>query len=339
MKSVPAEVHDQIRVTATLPALLPVGLVGLFCAIMMAALISSHNGFMHAWGGVLLQDIILPFRKQPLSTQAHLWALRGAIAAVGLIAFVYSLFWKPNQSILMYFAMVNNVWLGPAGAVMLGGLYWKKGTTRAAMMTLVCGAVLGIAHIVLRWGWEGWTGHEFPINSQWVFLITILFSVVLYVLVSWLDPQPAFNMDRMLYRGQYAAIGEPLPELRPTRWWQTIFGITPMFNQRDRLTAYLIVGWFLAWLGVFAAGMIYGWIADPGPLAWAKFWRVYLYISFGVLVGTTVWLGIGGLRDLRNLLGSLRSTERDFNDDGSVGSRGSPRSRPAPAPAAPPDKS
>ena len=146
-------------------------------------------------------------------------------------------------------------------------------------------------------------------------------------------------MDRMLYRGQYAAIGEPLPELRPTRWWQTIFGITPMFNQRDRLTAYLIVGWFLAWLGVFAAGMIYGWIADPGPLAWAKFWRVYLYISFGVLVGTTVWLGIGGLRDLRNLLGSLRSTERDFNDDGSVGSRGSPRSRPAPAPAAPPDKS
>ena len=43
--------------------------------------------------------------------------------AVGLVAFVYSLNWKPNQSILMYFAMVNNVWLGPAGAVMLGGLY------------------------------------------------------------------------------------------------------------------------------------------------------------------------------------------------------------------------
>ena len=48
---------------------LAVGLVGLFCAIMMAALISSHNGFMHAWGGVLLQDIILPFRRRPLGTR------------------------------------------------------------------------------------------------------------------------------------------------------------------------------------------------------------------------------------------------------------------------------
>jgi hypothetical protein len=30
---------------------------------------------MHAWGSVLLQDIVLPFRKKPLSTSAHIWAL------------------------------------------------------------------------------------------------------------------------------------------------------------------------------------------------------------------------------------------------------------------------
>jgi Na+/proline symporter len=445
MKSAPPEVHDQIRVTSTLPALLPAGLVGLFCAIMMAALISSHNGFMHAWGGVLLQDIILPFRKQPLSTKSHLWALRAAIATVGLVAFVYSFFWKPNQSILMYFAMVNNVWLGPAGAVMLGGLYWKKGTSRAAVATLSLGALLGIGFIFVNSFWSAWhpqycersfakpaavvaqisaqarpvdqfvwskippadqaeltalaadinagttqaesaaraakpeealkrklaavfntaflatsTGsildgarfegvklseeltkqvanastvvanravlnaaydslakeEKFPINGQYMFLITILFSLFLYGTVSWLDNCPAFNMDKMLHRGAYAIQGEALPELRPTRWWQTIFGITPMFNKRDRLTAYLIVGWFLAWLGVFAAGMVYGAVADPGEAAWAKFWHVYLYISFGLLVGSTVWLGVGGLRDLRNLLTSLGSTERDFSDDG-----------------------
>jgi hypothetical protein len=91
-----------------------------------------------------------------------------------------------------------------------------------------------------------------------------------------------------------------------------------MFNRRDRLTAYLIVGWFLGWLGVFGAGMVYGWLVDPGQVAWAKFWRVYLYLSFGLLVCSTLWLGIGGLADLRNLLRSLRSTERDFSDDGMV---------------------
>jgi hypothetical protein len=100
------------------------GVITLFVTMAVIAnrLTKSVSGrcagrFMHAWGGILLQDIILPFRKEAMGTQAHLWALRGSFASVGVIAFVYSLFWSPNQSILMYFAMGNNVWLGPAGAV------------------------------------------------------------------------------------------------------------------------------------------------------------------------------------------------------------------------------
>jgi SSS family solute:Na+ symporter len=326
----PVEVRDQIVVTSALPILLPVGLVGLFCAIMMAALISSHNGFMHAWGGVLLQDIILPLRKKPLSTRAHLWALRGAIAFVGLVAFVYSLLWKPNQSILMYFAMVNNIWLGPAGAVMLGGLYWKKGTTKAAVMTLVSGTLLGIAFLVLHTGWQVWFGKDFPLNGQWIFLATIIYSILVYVTVSLLDPKLEFNMQKMLHRGPYAIAGEEAPEHHPTRWWQIIFGITPMFNRRDRLTAYAIVGFFLFWLGVFLAGTTYGVISLYGLVPeisvqqWASFWHVYLYMAFGVLVITTLWAGIGGLRDLANLIRGLRSADRDFTDDGRVQHGSSP---------------
>jgi SSS family solute:Na+ symporter len=315
----PEAEQSRVLVPSALPYLLPVGLVGLFCAVMMAALISSHNGFMHAWGGVLLQDIILPFRAQPLSTRAHLWALRGAMVCVGLIAFVLSCTFHPQQSILMLFAAVNNIWLGPAGAVMLGGLYWKRGTTRAAMTTLLVGSAVGLVFFGCQQLWPAFHDKaEFPINGQWIFLITIIFSSALYAFVSWLDPQPDFRMEKMLHRGAYAVKGEALPELQPTKWWQTIFGITPMFNRRDRLTAYLVVGWFVAWLGVFGVGMIYGLIADPGQLAWAKFWHFYLYLSFSLLIGTTLWLGIGGLRDLRNLIYSLCSTERDFSDDGSV---------------------
>ena len=279
----PPEVRDQILVTSALPSLLPAGLVGLFCAIMMAALISSHNGFMHAWGGVLLQDIILPLRKSPLSTSAHLWALRGAIAFVGLVAFVYSLLWKPNQSILMYFAMVNNIWLGPAGAVMLGGLYWKKGTTKAAVTTLVTGTLLGIGFLVLHTGWQTWFHADFPLNGQWIFLTTIVYSIAVYGTVSLLDRKTDFNMQKMLHRGPYAIAGEKPPEHHLVKWWQAIFGITPMFDRRDRLTAYAIVGFFLFWLGVFIVGTAYGVMSlyDLVPRIpvedWAAFWHaVYL---------------------------------------------------------------
>ncbi len=319
VSAMPESEQSRVLVPSALPYLLPVGLVGLFCAIMMAALISSHNGFMHAWGGVLLQDIILPFRKQPLSTKAHLWALRGAMVFVGLIAFGLSCTFHPQQSLLMLFAAVNNIWLGPAGAIMLGGLYWKRGTARSAMTTLLVGSAVGLVFFCCQQFWPNFHDQaEFPLNGQWIFLITMAFSSALYIIMSLLNPQPDFNLDKMLHRGEYAVRGEALPELRPTKRWQMIFGITPMFNRRDRLTAYLIVGWFLGWLGVFGAGMVYGWLVDPGQVAWAKFWRIYLYLSFGLLVCTTLWLGIGGLRDLRNLLRSLRSTERDFSDDGSV---------------------
>jgi solute:Na+ symporter, SSS family len=321
LAAVPEAMRGKVMVSSTLPYLLPAGLVGLFCAVMLAALISSHNSFMHAWGGVLLQDIILPFRREPLTTAAHLWALRAAISFVGLVAFLLSISFHPRQSILMLFAAVNSIWLGPAGAVMLGGLYWKKGTAKAALTTLLAGSAVGLVFFVLQQGWPSWHNDaEFPINGQYGFLINIVFSSVLYTAVSLLTCRHDFNMEKMLHRGKYAVPGEELPTLRPTKRWQTIFGITPMFNFRDRVTAYLIVGYFLAWLGVFAAGMVYGAIADPGAFAWAQFWHIYIYISAGLLVVTTFWLGIGGLRDVASLFRSLRAKDRDYSDTGEAAS-------------------
>ena len=234
---------------------------------------------------------------------------------------------NPKQSILMLFAAVNSIWLGPAGAVMLGGLYWKKGTPTAALATLLTGSALGMAFFGLQQHWPKVQPHllslwpnlpadDFPINGQYCFLINIIFSTCLYATVSLLTCRSDCNMEKLLHRGAYAVKGEELPELRPTKWWQTIFGITPMFNRRDRVTAYLVVGYFLVWLGVFAAGMIYGFVADPGDAAWARFWHVYIYISAGLLVITTVWLGIGGLRDLVSLFRSLRTADRDYSDTG-----------------------
>jgi solute:Na+ symporter, SSS family len=317
LAAVPAEYQGKVLVSSTLPHMLPPGLVGLFCAIMLAALLSSHNSFMHAWGGVLLQDIILPLRKTPLETRAHLWALRGAILFVGIVAFLLSTSFNPQQSILMLFASVNSIWLGPAGAVMLGGLYWKKGTAQAAIVTLLAGCAVGLALFGVQQAWPYWHDKaEFPLNGQYCLLINIIFSTLLYTAVSFVTSAGEFNMDRMLHRGRYAIAGEELPMLRPSKWWQTIFGITPMFKRRDRVTAYVIVGYFLVWLGVFAAGTIYGALFDPGELAWARFWQVYIYISAGLLVVTTIWLGVGGLRDMANLFRSLRGEDRDYSDTG-----------------------
>jgi SSS family solute:Na+ symporter len=151
--NVAAPERTQMLVPAALSYILPHGMIGLFCSIMVAALISSCNAFMHAWGSVFLQDIVLPFRKKPLSTRHHIWALRLSVMGVALIAFLLSLTIVPKQSILMYFALFNNLWLGPAGAVILGGLYWKRGTTRAAITTLIVGVLVSASLILLSQCW------------------------------------------------------------------------------------------------------------------------------------------------------------------------------------------
>jgi len=314
----------QMVVPAALGFILPHGFIGLFCAIMLAALVSSHNAFMHVWGSVLLQDIVLPFRKKPFGNQAHIWALRASIFAVALIAFILSLSIKPGQSILMYFALFNSVWLGPAGAVILGGLYWKRGTTRAALATFIFGTLIGIAFIIISQGWPIWTsrngapGSSFPINGQWLYLLNVVVSILIYVSVSLLGKEPAHDMDKLLHRGPYAIAGEHPKQRRHVAGWQRLFGITEQFNRADRTTAFIIVGYFLLSLATFGFGMLYAFVAKPGDDAWAQFWHIYMGIQFLLLICGTLWLGIGGIRDMTRLFRDLNSAARDFSDDGTV---------------------
>jgi Na+/proline symporter len=230
-------IHDQMRVPVALRDLLPVGVTGVFCALMVFLMISTDTTYMHSWGTILIQDLILPFRKRPFTPRQQLWLLRLAITGVALFAFVFSLYFGQVTYILMFFALTGSIWLGGAGAVILGGLYWKKGTTQGAWATLVTGSGLGMIGFLGQQYWVDWiypaiassstllewvtwtiegishpfepiikwrvTPDGFPVNGQEVYFLTMLLSIVAYVSVSLLTCREYFNMDRMLHRGKY----------------------------------------------------------------------------------------------------------------------------------------
>jgi SSS family solute:Na+ symporter len=313
------EMRSQAMVTAVLSHVLPAGMVGLFGAVLLAALISCHSAFMHAWGGVLLQDIVMPLRSTPFTPRGHIWALRAAIVLVAVIAFVYSLLMRQQQSILMYFAAVNSVWLGPSGAIMLGGLYWRKGTARAALVTLFVGMAFALTCIAVeQLVWPRYMADKFPINGQWQFFLNICISLAVYAGVSLASRKPAFDMDRMLRRGIHAGPAETPESGHPARWWHRLFGIGPMFNRVDRLTAYGIVGYFIALFAIFIFGTAYALARHPDLDTWARFWMAVLVVMCGVLLVSTVWLGLGGIRDLLRLLRALKAERSDAHDDGWV---------------------
>ena len=79
--------RSQQLVPMLLVHLLPTGMLGLFAAVMFAAMLSTDNTYMHSWGGIFIQDIIMPFRRKPFPPEQHLLALRLSIVLVGFLRF------------------------------------------------------------------------------------------------------------------------------------------------------------------------------------------------------------------------------------------------------------
>ena len=79
--------------------ILPMGLMGAFAAVMFAAFISTHDTYLHSWGSIFIQDVVMPFRDKPFEKETHLKLLRYSIFGVAIFIFLFSLLFQQNQKI------------------------------------------------------------------------------------------------------------------------------------------------------------------------------------------------------------------------------------------------
>ncbi len=329
-------IRTQITVPVALSTVLPRGIMGLLCAVMLAAFISTHDTYLHSWGSIFIQDVIMPFRKKPFTPKQHLRLLRLSILGVGAFIFVWSLVFRQTEYIFMFFAITGAIYLGGAGAVIIGGLYWKGGTTRGAWSAMITGSTLAVSFVVLRQfgadfflGIESWPeqlaflqrmlAKLATLNGQWLSFISMMCAYSMYILVSLLDRQPAFNMDRMLHRGAYAVQDDlAVGSRRPVRGLQAIVGMGEEFTRGDKVIYLATVGWTVLWSGTFIIGTAANLLFDIDTDTWAAFWRGYLWMNL-ILGGiATVWLTVGGVIDAKVLFHRLKTIPRNDADDGMV---------------------
>ncbi|HEX9728874.1 MAG TPA: hypothetical protein VGA37_10250 [Gemmatimonadales bacterium] len=311
-----AVIQNQLRVPAVLVAVLPTGLTGAFAAVMLAAFISTHDTYLHSWGSILVQDVIMPFRATPFSPAQHLRALRWAIVGVAAFIFVFSLLFQQSQYIFLFFAITGAVFFGGAGAVLIGGLYWRRGTTAAAWSAMVTGSGIALGGIIVHQLEPG-----FFIDGQMFSGIAIAGAVLVYVIVSLLGREPPFELDRLLHRGAFALPDEThVVDPAPPRFMQAV-GMGREFTRGDRVIYVVSFAWIGAWVLVFLLGTIINLRGDVSDGAWMAFWRVYVYIQLAVSAGVVLWLAAGGIVDVRSMLRRLREGRRDHTDDGFVADR------------------
>ena len=70
------QIQTQMRVPVALSFLLPVGVKGVLASIFLFAMLAGDGAYMHSWGGIFIQDVILPFRKKPFTPKQHIFLLK-----------------------------------------------------------------------------------------------------------------------------------------------------------------------------------------------------------------------------------------------------------------------
>jgi SSS family solute:Na+ symporter len=305
--------RNQLRVPTVLTTLLPVGLMGAFGAVMLAAFISTHDTYLHSWGSIFIQDVIMPFRKTPYTPEQHLRVLRRSIFGVAVFIFFFSLLFQQSQYIAMFFAITGAIFAGGSGSVLIGGLYWKHGTTTAAWSAMIVGSSIAVGGIAVHQIVD-----DFFINGQMFWGIAMGASALTYVLVSVLGKRSVCDLDRVLHRGSYA-IGEEtkIVEAEPSRGLK-VLGMGREFTRGDRIiygATYAMTG---IWTVLFIVGTVYNLTHEVSDEAWGLFWRTYVYVQLALAVFVLLWFTVGGIVDVKAMLRRLDVMERDDSDDGKV---------------------
>jgi SSS family solute:Na+ symporter len=282
---------------------------------MLAASITTFDTYLHSWGSILVQDVILPLRGRPLGTRAHLWALRLAILLVAVFIFGFSLVFRQTQYIFLFFAITGAIFAGGSGAVIIGGLYWRRGTTAAAWAAMITGSAIAVGGIVIHQIREG-----FFVNGQEFWAIAMGGATLVYVGVSLLGRGRPYDLDRLLHRGTHrvAVEGDAPPE--PRGWRALWYG--KEFTRGDRIIYFANYAWSLGWFVVFLVGTVYSLTHESSDAAWFRFWKVWLWIQIAMSSITVVWFSTGGFLDLKKMFARLRARERDHADDGFVRGEG-----------------
>ena len=304
--------QSQLKVPLVLTHILPRGMMGAFAAVMLAAFISTHDTYLHSWGSILVQDVIMPFRKKPFSKEMHLKLLRGAIIFVAVFIYFFSLLFQQNQYIFMFFAITGAIFVGGSGAVIIGGLYWSRGTSRGAWAALITGSGISISGIVIHQ-----LKADFFINGQWFWLISMFAASAIYVVVSLLEGRLAFNMDKMLKRGAYAIADDQTQTREASRGWR-LLGMGKEFSRGDKAIYIGNYLWTFSWIAIFVVGTYYGLRTDVSDASWMKFWEVYVVVQISAAVVVVIWFTIGGVSDMMAMFKRLKHMERDHNDHGFI---------------------
>ncbi len=342
----------QQMVSVTLRRMLPVGLAGVFCLLMVMLMLSTDDSRIFNSSSTIVQDIILPFCKNPLTPQQHLRLLKGCSLAVCVFFFVCSMLFAQLDYINMFINIMAAIWIGGAGPVMVFGLYSRFGNVAGAYASLFVGSGISCGCAICQSFWPkyiypyllhnglvGKADHILrtlsapfepivvwrvdpvnpPVNSYEALFLALVFGTVAYVVVSLIAYRKPYNLDRLLHRGKYAIDGERNIK---TKWslktvFVNIIGITPEYTGSDRFIAWMVFLYSFGFELMISFVLVLVWNAvkflPEGMRPWQP-WPDSWWSYYYLIVFLIVPSIVGVISTVWFMWGGIRDTVRLFRD-------------------------
>ncbi len=348
--------YNQVMPTITLRHILPPGMLGLFVLLMVMAMVSTDDSRIYSAAATISQDVILPLRKNPFTPKQHMMVIRIVAICIGVFFIFGSYFMSQLDYISLFVTIMTTMWLGGCGPVLIFGLYSRFGTTAGAWTSLITGMVMALTGTLLSRNWADYVypflerhdlvesvgnflaavsrplnpiviwemkPEKFPINSYEIKIITMATTLILYILVSKLTLKEPFNLERMLHRGIYSDGTK-----KPTKQVWTfkavlskMVGITSEYTRGDKIIAWssFVYSFIYGFLGLFVVVVIWNLASPWKPRWWTNYYGFRLLLVPAIVACiSTVWFGLGGIRDMIRLCRDLKNRDINNLDDGRV---------------------
>ena len=142
-----------------LAVILPVGLMGIMIAAMLAADMSTNSSYMIAWSSVIYNDIMKPIHKGLWSDRKGIFWNRILVGSIGIFLLLYGLWYPLKGDLWVYLQVTGTIYLASMSVLLIAACYWNRANNWGAIAAIVTGCVIPLSYLIFK---------EVPATSQWV---------------------------------------------------------------------------------------------------------------------------------------------------------------------------
>jgi len=133
-----------------LAQLVPVGLLGILIAGMLAADMSTNSSYLLAWSSVIYNDLLEPIHQNKWSEKKGLYANRLLVAGIGIFLLLYGLWYPLEGDLWTYLQVTGTIYLSSMSVILIAACYWEKANNWGAMAAIIIGSFIPVSFLILQ---------------------------------------------------------------------------------------------------------------------------------------------------------------------------------------------